>query len=219
MAKPTSGGAGGSGGRQRQNVSTQAETQAAPPREFPFVSLGNEGAAATDYDNFLIPRFNDQFERMGGNADRIVEYESYSSPINKALRREKPLVGKVKRVTEVLDRAMHPLDEAIIVHRGAQIPEMFDLYNSGALVGAVVNDKGFMSTSINRGIANIYSGARGRKGIIIKLTIPKGKRVAYTDPTGRFSIQREIIIDRGSSIRVTRAQLIGGKLEVEGVVE
>lgn len=112
-------------------------------------------------------------------------YTSYAEDINQA--------------TEALKKASIP--EEVIVRRGSDYNMLKELgidiseENKDKLVGTVVTDKGFLSTS-----PDIYGGFSEDIEYIIK--VPKGSQAMYVDTISKHEGEKELLINRGGKFFV-----------------
>lgn len=226
MGKPTSGGAGGSGGRSRANAEY---TQIAGPDFKTPATVQEVQDSNKEYRNFAEPRYAKQAERMGeASMAALVQWETDNALINDTLRKGGIPQGyasqktMIDAVTAALDKSMQPLDTNIVVYRGAKIPGLTSMFMQGTLNGATLTDNGFISTSTNKNIAiryykrNVFRSLRD--AAILTIRTPKGTQVAYTNPNGSFGIQNEIIVNRGNSIRIINSRMENNVLLIDAEV-
>lgn len=116
--------------------------------------------------------------------------------------------GISAKLTAALDKAKYP--EAGSVYRGAYIKENIK-------EGQVLVHKGFMSATTDRAMAMRFAGrSKGGDygGVLMKIHIPKGAKAASlgTDKTlTTWKGQHEVVIQRGSRIKITKITGIGEK--------
>ena len=102
--------------------------------------------------------------------------------------------NEIKQVTAALEKASLP--EEVIVRRGSDYNILTELgidiseENKNKLVGAIVTDKGFMSTS-----PDPHGGFT--KAIEYVIKVPEGSQAMYIDPISVNRGEREILINRG----------------------
>ena len=115
-------------------------------------------------------------------------------------------VDEIKQVTAALKKASLP--EEVIVRRGSDYNILTELgvdiseANKGKLVGAIVTDKGFMSTS-----PDAYGGF-GRRAIEYVIKVPKGSQAMYIDPISVNRGERELLINRGGKYIIEDIEFI-----------
>ena len=228
MGKPTSGGAGGSGGRVR-NQGAAAAAAAAPEtyREF---------SSDSEMKAYLYELWNEQMEGVSNLArDAQDSYKTYSK-INDELRREednfpfywnnpRPRTRETKTVGEVaaaLDTTMRPSKENLVLWRGiSDMPSIASGLRNGTLVGTTIDDKAFISTSTGRDATGVFSEGY-QQNIVIKLFAKKGTKMAAADQDYNWSGgQREIIVARNSRLRITKVVSVSSnsrKIELEAEI-
>lgn len=117
--------------------------------------------------------------------------------MNEYLRGKRTTTGyadEIKQATAALKKASLPED--VIVRRGSDYNMLRDLgidiseENKDKLVGAIVADKGFMSTSPSSGGG--FSGS-----IEYVINVPKGSQAMYVDTISRHRGEEELLINRG----------------------
>ena len=97
------------------------------------------------------------------------------------------------------------LKQNIVVYRGVSKAAFG---GAGPEVGAILQDKGFMSTTVKKSVAASFD-----KGYILKINVPKGKgRGAYVRSISQFSNEHEFLMKRSSKLKITRV----GSGESEG---
>lgn len=118
--------------------------------------------------------------------------------------------SSVTRAVEALDEGMAPVTEARVFSRGVgsrEVPEWSR--NPEALVGKVIGDDGYMSTS-----------ARGtpafNKDVILHVTVrpSNGPAGVWAKPFSAFSGEDEFIIRRGARMVVTHTERRGGTVHI-----
>jgi len=140
--------------------------------------------------------------------------------MNPALRKDRPLGARTEtRVTNINEAIAKsaPLDEPVILWRGLNSwRTAFDATDLDALVGKVVTDRAFASTTTRKSIAFGAMGGQGRYAAIIKIRAPAGQRGAWISglakPAGRTDIrglehhlareEGEFLLPRGTRFRV-----------------
>lgn len=101
---------------------------------------------------------------------------------------------EIKQATAALKKASLP--EEVIVRRGSDYNMLRELgidiseANKDKLIGAIVTDKGFMSTSPASG-----GGFSGDIEYVVK--VPKGSQAMYVDTISRHRGEKELLINRG----------------------
>ena len=100
---------------------------------------------------------------------------------------------KVKYQTDLIDKAISTfnLKDNITAYRGIDIDTVIQLFPSAGeledIVGQTFADQSFSSTSVVRSIAEKFAEQNGVDGVLLELSIPKGKgRGAYLDAVSAF---------------------------------
>lgn len=208
-------------------------------REFAQTDEGGDWAHA---------RYRDWAAKLPDAQHRALQmYQGYGyGPMNRLLRHGKatpddrplpPLELKRARTVEMdaaravrgVDKALEtapPLERPTTVYRGMGMrDEMWDTLRPGA----ILHDKGYVSTSIDRAKGDEFArnGAFGGKhGVQISITVPKGTRAAYMEhmyTRGERSSEHkmgeyELLLPRDRRFRVTKSEIDAGgqrRLEME----
>ena len=115
--------------------------------------------------------------------------------------------------TKGLDGAISKfnLDQDIITYRGLSYGAMEAMFGEAtpsiesinAMKGAIVSDKAFLSTSIDKSVAK---GSFFSDGYVFKINVPKGKgRGAYVNKISQHNGEMEFIMHRNTQLKVTGA--------------
>lgn len=122
-------------------------------------------------------------------------------PLNGALRGIKGYGDPSSFDTEIqeLDSALSKfnLTRNISVYRGVSSAA----FGGGDIpeVGTILQDKGYMSTTVKKSVAATFD-----KGYILKINVPKGKgRGAYVRSISQYSNEHEFLMKRSSKLKVT----------------
>ena len=170
-------------------------------------SVGERAKGASSIDDLLEePMFAKQSrfsseEKNALNAYRTFEYGS----INGALRQ-----GKSNFYSETIDKAFEKaeaLGADIVLSRGGAFDDvsMFE-------AGAEFQDDGFLSTSVNPRVADAFSTSGGR-GVIFNITARAGTPYIWMNKS-----EDEVLLQRGSKMRITTVERVGGVLHVNAVI-
>lgn len=217
MAKPASGGAGGSGGRQRKAEEPYFEIAPSNRRGDP------ETIDRASYANVIQPLYDAQTNRVE-NSERIVfKYESAGFQINTMLRKAKgnPDLTNIRTYEQQMvvnmDKIMQPADRNMVVYRGVSLPFSHELFAGGDLVGKTIGDHGYLSTSMNKSLAQFFhkKSKKNSNKVLVKIKVPKGAQVIYTNPNGKYAGQYEIVLNRNGKLRITSAEIVGGVYNIE----
>lgn len=208
----SSGNAAGSGGR------------AAPVK---YTTMTKDAEADTLFkDSYTVWRGKTTEEERDTIRDYTGEDYTY---INRALRGNSVLASmmsdkekavrfeQASKISSGISK--YGLNENIIVYRGVSLDALgihgvFDSKISEGmknLVGTVYKDEGFMSTSA------VKSSSFASKGVVMSIKVPKGKgRGAWVKPLSNFSGENEFLLQRSSSLKITKAERdAGGRWEIE----
>lgn len=99
------------------------------------------------------------------------------------------------------------LPQAVVCYRGMS-RRAADALKESLVPGGVIRDAGFVSTSYNDEIAEIFAGDTG---VVLKGTAPKGTQ--YLPGT---TIEHEVILERGTSFVVEKTNIDGSRIIAEG---
>ena len=205
MGKPTSGGAGGSGGRQR-NASPESFREFAnfnEQEEFERITRLAQGGLT-----------NDEAEAMREYQDG--DYRSINNALRKGIPSEKSIMF-AGTLTGIVARSI--LKENIIVHRGwKDATPLIDALANGTIKGMVIDDEAFVSTTTDKQTVNNFSyNAYGATAPAARFRLrARAGLKAYSVPGAGES---EFLFQRNSRIRITKAELVNGILLVEGDIE
>lgn len=145
------------------------------------------------------------------------------SAINSHLRKGDEITQDLKSTISTIDSAMREasLGKDVIAYRGitGDYSSMLRaLHADGKLVGSTLEDKGFSSMTVDKSVAKDWSSS-----VNLEVKIPKtakgffvghgrGESSYYTV----FNQEREIVMDRGSKVRITGARKEGSRMIIEG---
>lgn len=119
-------------------------------------------------------------------------------PVIPSIRDDLP--GRIAAIDSAVDKSSIPRD--LVVYRGMAVPaiEHFrNLKDPKDLVGKLVQDDGFISTSIRARTAASFGSA----GTVVEIRLPKGSKGLYLDSYDRVaSGERELLLPRRSRFRV-----------------
>lgn len=131
--------------------------------------------------------------------------------MNGHLRQGKYESPEVKESIAILDSVMKTAaktQESVTVYRGlAKLPE-------GLKSGSVFIDKGYVSTSTDKGAADkIAREAKDDIPIVMQIKIPKGKpALSMEHATGKtkYSTEREVLLPRNAKFKIERLEYMPG---------
>lgn len=173
----------------------------------------------TEAEEFALGDLSQDRTRYDAVVRAVEEYQgSDHMEVNAALRRtvrdpgfDFPVSGaesvreSVRALDEAVDHAPR-VNDPITVHRGVNDPDFAERMRS-LPEGAKLDDPGFMSTSINAGKAEDFSGL-GSRGHLIDVEVPPGTRGLYmnANPNSRFHDEMELLLGRGAQMQVVRQE-------------
>ncbi len=114
------------------------------------------------------------------------------------------------------------LKKDTVVWRGVQdVPSIRSgqersIFGDADATGKAFDDLGFQSASTSQDAARNFTGIGGGQ-TLIKLTLPKGTKAARM--SGNLEREGEVLLPRGTRIRVTRDHMVDGVRHLEAVVE
>ena len=147
---------------------------------------------------------------------------SYYGTLNRALRGKSGKGGKTKiaealsasdrKNIKLIDEAMTPLKEDIIVHRGTRAisDTLGKEINAKNLEGSIIGDFAFQSTSV--GDAAAFGGQYK-----LKIYVQKGVKAVFADPISSHKGERELLLQRGLRMYVRKVTKVGEQYTIECV--
>lgn len=198
---------GGVFDKQRAKAGGNSKGGTAPEREFKDRSKDDEFATSQMKKLDALP------------SDQLKALKEYTSATYEAIN------GHLRMGTAVSDgvlNTMAKMDEAmktatvgvdLIAYRGITagpyVSKLYEMYSKGTLVGASLHDKGFSSVTVDSDKAKEWSPSvnlelkikKEAKGFFVGHK--KGDAERYT----HYPNEREIIMNRGSTVRVTGARV------------
>ncbi|MFD9356202.1 ADP-ribosyltransferase, partial [Streptomyces sp. NPDC060031] len=110
--------------------------------------------------------------------------------------------------------AGHPVPEDVMVVRGTGISHL-KLDDPLDMLGKEYGDPAYMSTSLGNHPVSAFAG----KEAILHLRVPKGTPALWVENVGKFGQgERELLLGRGTTYRVTRVFMENGQVQVYGEV-
>jgi ribosomal protein L31 len=152
-------------------------------------------------------------EEEAKNIFDFIEYMHY--PVNEYHRGKLGDIVEDKNIYEVtanMDSVIGrtTIGEGVLAWRGIEDDEirkqLIDAYNSGT----TFVDKGFLSTSLEREIAEKYS----KGNTIIRITVPAGTNSLYQD----YTDEAELILGRNSELHISKYDIIGEQYYFEAEI-
>lgn len=153
----------------------------------------------SDWNESLDPK---EFKAIEKYADHHFE------AINGALRKDNP-GGRQASTIKALDSAMDrtALPEDVTVFRGVRPGKLAE----DLKVGDTVEDKAYLSTSFHRAVAEKFA-----HGAMLEVRVPKGSKGIPMDAVfdGGSRGEHELMLPRGSSLKVLSVRQTGGKRHI-----
>ena len=137
----------------------------------------------------------------GANAsdeDEEEELSPHYKDVNDYLRSGSGGTPQIKSTIAGLDSAIgkSTLSADTQLYRGASLPSSMV---SSFSVGSQIQDKAFVSTSTDRGVATQFmDGGRGTSDVVFTIRAPKGSNALTVDG----SSEKEVLLPRGSSFKI-----------------
>lgn len=155
----------------------------------------------------------------------LMAYTGNSSSINGGLRNGK-LSERDKKIVKHLDEVISsakPTKADTTVYRGITADSDFAKKLASAKEGEVISDKAFMPTSVNKSKALEYArdaGDAGSKkgksgGVVMEINVPKGTKTINLSGESDVNSNEEVILGRGTSVKVTSVTKKGGETHVK----
>ena len=195
-------------------------------------------------DDYFRPFAEKDWARWSQNEKEVAyNYTSGSSYINeplytKYLNTKYGVNGEVRNswddintLTDMIDKST-PFTRDVWLNRGASAGEFFgqfgirlDPNDPSSIVGAIGEQKPFMSTGHTKSWGFVDDGGEAKSPVVYNIYCPKGTKGIYTEPYSAFgsggidwdgkSITQlrkevEVILQRGTRLRVTKAEYKNG---------
>ncbi|MBO3752506.1 hypothetical protein J5X84_41165 [Streptosporangiaceae bacterium NEAU-GS5] len=149
---------------------------------------------------------HDYVWNKAGNLDTARLAEPH---VNAALRGSAEVTPQHAATIELLDQALvlSRINRPITVYRGFgdgrfALP---DDWQTRDLTGLTWTDRAYISTSVDRDAAEVYTGGEAVRGFAARIHLPAGTpAIAIRDQPGGLDEEGEIMLPRGLGFRVTR---------------
>lgn len=199
----------------------------------------------TPGDDYFRPFAEQDWARWSQNEKEVAyNYTSGSSYINeplytKYLSKKYGINGEVRNswddintLTDMIDKST-PFTRDVWLNRGASAGEFLgqfgvklDPNNPSSVVGAVGEQKPFMSTAHSKSWGFVDDGGNPRSPVVYNIYCPKGTKGIYTEPysafgnggfnwdgksKARLGKEVEVILQRGTRLRVLKAEYKNGQ--------
>ena len=133
------------------------------------------------------------------------KYSDISDDLRKHLENLRKAIKKVK------------IKENILVARGTSISAIGGDWD-GIQINDIIEDEGFMSTSLREETAIEFATKKRERGILMYIKIPKGTNGVIVDVAVNANWESELLLAPGTQIRITGKRIENGMKIVEGVV-
>lgn len=174
-----------------------------------YESMGGKLMSEVDMNN-MFERYTKNMPSKAFNTMDEYFGNAQSWDINAALRNG-AAPGKLAKDIESVIQS-YELPENVRAYR-----VLFDMEGlPDNLVGAQWKDKAFQSTTINKNHLEQVTGAMDRAGdpsVVMEIIVPKGAKVALN------SDEYEVLLQRGSKIRIVEDSTVGNVRTLKGYVE
>lgn len=139
--------------------------------------------------------------------------------INNALR-----AGEETSATKLMDVAIakNKIKNDLMVYRGIKDLEsvLGGKIDPSKLVGTTITEKSYMSVSTSKSVANSFTDGSKKASAVFKIKVPKGTNFADMDSsTGIKAKEKEYLLKRGLSYKITKVKLVNGRYEIEATIK
>ena len=177
-----------------------------------------------DYESFVVEHYGDTAEGISETGKAGASFYISQGPALNTILRTGDLTEGMKKAGVKMESANKQLAKMDDLFKStiAEIPKDVTVYRGMSLkgvdweksIGKTFSDKGFVSTSTSKKIAGAFAKVAfdsKENAAIVKLRVPKGtKAIPMRAIFGKDTIQstrvdreREILINRGSSFKIT----------------
>lgn len=134
------------------------------------------------------------FGGISSTDESIIKTYTYATAVNSALRNGTES-SHAQQLHSIIDRTTSP---ERTVYRGIQGKEAEKIKDID--VGGTYSDKGFMSTSYNKGVAESFAGDNG---VVLKITTAAGYGKSFDVSTYSMKAdEEEVLLNAGSSLKI-----------------
>lgn len=114
-------------------------------------------------------------------------------PLNRVLREEQAVPESLQTIVNSFQKYMAPIREDIVVSRGAGSGTAFGENLSRNLIGSVIEDKGYMSTTYLKNLLHLRDSK-----VILRMRVPKGTRAFAMKRSSSLADEGEVVLDAGT---------------------
>lgn len=172
-----------------------------------FVKITADEAKARLSVQAQVANTDYTFGGISSTDESIIKTYTYATAVNSALRKGTDS-RHAEQLRSIIDRTTSP---ERTVYRGIQGKEAEKIKDID--VGGTYSDKGFMSTSYNKGVAESFAGDNG---VVLKIKTAAGYGKSFD--VGAYSLkeyEEEVLLNAGSSLKVVSKH--GNVIECEMV--
>ncbi|MBI5551138.1 MAG: ADP-ribosyltransferase [Desulfobacterales bacterium] len=199
--------------RTRDDVVESSDKRYANDNKSGFKNAPKEFTNIDEANNWGTKHYDEWVNNLShSEKESITDYTATSyQNINGVLRgTEKTYSGNNAEIAENISRALKRADvpEDLVVYRGASKGALGPLKTlpKEQMIGKVIEDKGFMSTSILK--SSSFNG-----DIKLKINVPKGTKGAYLGKISCYPNEAELLLDKGQKMIITEvAEVTPGKM-------
>jgi hypothetical protein len=133
--------------------------------------------------------------------------------------RDSDISDDLRKHLESLRKAIKKvkIKENILVARGTTTSAIGGDWD-GIQINDIIEDEGFMSTSLREETAIDFLNRKRKRGILMYIKIPKGTSGIMVDVVVNEYWESELLLEPGTKIRITGKRIENGIRIVEGVV-
>jgi len=194
---------GGNGSRSGKKIGQGGE----------YVDASNSSVSATTAIGESLNQTGFISSLSKSESSAITSYTGSGYRVNDYLRGSvSTLKDKYKKTNTDLEKALakSTLTKGVVTHRAASLEALFGAEGSSIgyikrhpeslqeLKGAVIKDRGFMSTSLNKGTVEGMEGSN----VMFNIKAPKGTHAAYVESLSIYKEESELLFQKGSSMKV-----------------
>lgn len=156
-------------------------------------------------DRMLTDKEYDKVVAYTGNS-----YAEWNAELRAAAAAGRP-IGRYEGAVQLMDSALAKFaaDEDMLLFRGVKNhvanPYLKIVEREGlkGLLGRVIHEPAFSSTSIKQGVATSWAGS---DGMVLKILTPKGSKGAYVNPISNHRNEKEFILPRNVNFQIVKAE-------------
>jgi len=185
----------------------------------PFQPLSEWDASKTFREAHSSRRVSARQAKGSGQFQALKDYTGGDyGPMNRYLRQGRPdgtyqyVVEKVDKATALIGKFDLPAD--VVLRRSYGAPRSIFPADIDDYVGTVVQDKGFMSTTVRDG--HLSFGGSSEVRVLLEIEARAGHPGVYAEAWSNYSSEMEFILPPGSRFRVLSAKMEGSTMRLRG---